>query len=71
MKILAMLSAGLIAATVAIPAATSAQMHSERVTTRTVVHTERHSGYGNRTRRVCKVTYHNHRRVRTCRTVRR
>ena len=45
MKILAMLSAGLSAATVTLPAAAPAQSHSERVVTRTVVHTERRSGY--------------------------
>lgn len=68
MKLVALLSAGLIAAATMVPAAASAQMH-ERVMTRTV-HTERHDGYRHHTRRVCTVKYRHHRRIRTCRVVR-
>lgn len=72
MKLFAMLSAGLIAATAMLPAAASAQMrdHRDRVVTRTV-HSERNRGYDrHRTRRVCTMRYRDHRRVRVCRTVR-
>jgi hypothetical protein len=72
MKFITLLSAGLIAASALAPTAASAQMrqeHHDRVVTRTV-HTDRH-GPAARTRRVCKVEYRHHRKVRTCRTVRR
>lgn len=68
MKILSMVSAGLIAATAVLPVAVQAQ-HHDRVVTRTV-HNERHSGYRNRTRKVCSMQSRNHHRVRVCRTVR-
>ena len=70
MKLAALVSAGLIAAAALVPAAASAQQNRhDRVVTRTV-HTERHNGYRNHTRRVCKETYRHHKRIRTCRTVR-
>ena len=68
MKFVALLSAGLVAAATMLPAAASAQVH-HRTVTRTVVHTERHRGYGH-TRRVCRVEYSHHRRARVCRIVR-
>lgn len=71
MKFAALVSAGLIAAAALVPAAASAQqVRHDRVVTRTV-HTERNGGYRHHTRRVCKVTYRHHKRIRTCRTVRR
>ena len=77
MKLIALISAGLIG-TAAMLAPVTAGAQERRVTTnRHVVvtqrsHVERHgNGYGHdRTRRVCKVKYRNHRRIRTCRTVR-
>ncbi|MGY2732911.1 hypothetical protein [Sphingomonas sp. UYP23] len=70
MKIAALISAGLIAAAAIVPAAASAQQNShDRVVTRTV-HTERHGVNRHRTRKVCKMQYRNHHRVRVCRTVR-
>ena len=47
--------------------------HSERrvVVTRRTHTVTRHNGWrNNRTRRVCKVTYRNHQRIRRCRTIR-
>ena len=70
MKTLGIISAGLMVAVTLVPAAAGAQMHRDRVVVRTV-HSERHSGYDrDRTRRVCKVQYRHHHRVRVCRTVR-
>ncbi|MET3825936.1 Ni/Co efflux regulator RcnB [Sphingomonas sp. PvP055] len=75
MKFIALLSAGLIAASALAPTAAGAQMRQDRhdrhdrVVTRTV-HTERHRP-AYRTRRVCRMEYRNHRGVRICRTVRR
>ena len=73
MKIAALLSAGLIAAAAMLPASASAQMAERhgRVVERTrTVHTVR-DRYRPHTRRVCTVKYRHHRRIRTCRTVRR
>ena len=76
MKLIALMSAGLIAAaTFAAPASAQMQQeHHDRAVvvkqTRTV-HTERHSDYRPHVRRVCKVKYRHHKRIRTCRTVRR
>lgn len=72
MKFIALLSAGLIAASALAPASASAQDRHDRrdrVVTRTV-HTERHRP-AYRSRRVCRTEYRHHRRVRICRTVRR
>lgn len=72
MKLFALLSAGLIAASALAPAAASAQDRHDRrdrVVTRTV-HTERHRP-NYRSRKVCRMEYRNHRRIRICRTVRR
>ncbi|OYY90700.1 MAG: hypothetical protein B7Y45_07015 [Sphingomonas sp. 28-66-16] len=77
MKIVALISAGLLgAAAMLSPTAAGAQqraVHTERrvvVThrTQTVRHGNRWGHYRNR--RVCKVTYRHHRRIRTCRTIR-
>lgn len=70
MKLLAIVSAGLIATAATLPVAAGAQEHRERVVTRTSVHTERHGYRPHRTRRVCSVQYRHHQRVRVCRTVR-
>lgn len=73
MKFIALLSAGLIAASALAPAGAVAQdrrdRHDRVVVTRTV-HTERHRP-AYRQRRVCRMEYRHHRRVRICRTVRR
>ena len=72
MKFAALMSAGLIAAAALVPAAASAQMaerHRDRVVERHVVRTERH-GYRPHVRKVCRVVYRHHQRIRTCRTVR-
>ena len=71
MKLATLMSAGLIAAAALVPAAASAQMerHRDRVVERHVVRTERH-GYRPHVRKVCRVTYRHHRKIRTCRTVR-
>ena len=71
MKLLALVSAGLIAAIATLPAGATAQEHRERVVTRTTVHTERHDNYRpRRTRQVCSMQNRHHHRVRVCRTVR-
>ena len=73
MKIIALLSAGLIAASALAPAAAQDRHdrhdRHDRVVTRTV-HTERHRP-AYRQRRVCRVEYRHHKRIRICRTVRR
>ncbi len=69
MKLIATLSAGLIAM-IAIPGVAPAQMHHDRVVTRNVIHTERDRGYGHHTRRVCKTERRGHHRTRVCRIVR-
>ena len=72
MKFIALLSAGLIAASALAPTGASAQMRQDRhdsVVTRTV-HTDRHRP-SYRTRKVCRMERRNQRRVRICRTVRR
>lgn len=75
MKIAALLSAGLIAAAALLPASASAQMNQrhDRVVERSrTVHTVRdRDRYRPHTRRVCTVKYRHHKRIRTCRTVRR
>ena len=75
MKIAASLSAGLIAAAAMLPASASAQMNQrhDRVVERSrTVHTVRdRDRYRPHTRRVCTVKYRHHKRIRTCRTVRR
>lgn len=74
MKLIALMSAGLVAVAAMAPAAASAQVHQEhaRVVTRTVTHTEHRGGYNNhRTRKVCRSEWRNHHKVRICRTVRR
>ncbi|BCA57872.1 hypothetical protein [Sphingomonas sp. HMP6] len=73
MKIAALLSAGLIAAAALLPASASAQMNQrhDRVVERSrTVYTVR-DRYRPHTRRVCTVKYRHHKRIRTCRTVRR
>lgn len=73
MKIAALLSAGLIAAAAMLPASASAQMnqrHDRVVERHRTVHTVR-DRYRPHTRRVCTVKYRHHKRIRTCRTVRR
>ncbi len=73
MKIAALLSAGLIAAAALLPATASAQRaerHDRVVERHRTVHTVR-NGYRPRTRQVCTVKYRHHKRIRTCRTVRR
>ena len=73
MKIAALLSAGLIAAAAMLPASASAQMNQrhDRVVERSrTVHTVS-DRYRPHTRRVCTVKYRHHKRIRTCRTVRR
>lgn len=72
MKLFALLSAGLIAASALAPVTANAQDRHDRrdrVVTRTV-HSERHRP-AVRSRKVCRMEYRNHRRIRICRTVRR
>ena len=65
MKLAALISAGLIAATAIVPAAATAQDRHDRVVTRTV-----HTVSRPRTRQVCNTVYRHHQRTRVCRTVR-
>lgn len=74
MKLKLILSACLAVATLA-PVAASAQNHERVVRERTVVrHSERHDerrpGVRNHNRRVCKMEWRHHRKVRICRTSR-
>ncbi|WP_242137256.1 MULTISPECIES: hypothetical protein [unclassified Sphingomonas] len=72
MKFIALLSAGLIAASALAPTGASAQDRHDRrdrVVTRTV-HVDRHRP-AYRSRQVCRMERRDHRRVRICRTVRR
>lgn len=76
MKLIALVSAGLIVLAASAPNMASAQdreTHHERVVTHTrVVHNNRHDGWRNRHfRRVCRTEWRHHRRVRICRNVRR
>ena len=73
MKIAALMSAGLIAAAAMLPASASAQMgeRHDRVVERSTTTRTVRDDYRPRTRRVCTVNYRHHRRIRTCRTVRR
>ncbi len=73
MKLIALMSIGLIAAaTAAAPASAQSHERHDRVVERTrIVHTQRRGDYRAPTRRVCRVTYRHHKRIRTCRTVRR
>lgn len=75
MKIAALLTAGLIAAAAMLPATASAQRaerHDRVVERSRTVHTVRdRDRYRPRVRRVCTVKYRHHKRIRTCRTVRR
>ena len=87
MKIVALLSAGLlgVAAMLSPTTATAQQMEPrEQVRQQQMGHTERRvvltqrshtvrrgNGWGHyRNRRVCRVTYRNHHRIRRCRTIR-
>ena len=73
LKIIATITAALFgAAAMLAPTAAAAQ---QTVTTKRVVvtqrsHNVRYGGDHYRTKRVCKVKYRNHRRIRTCRTIR-
>jgi len=74
MKLKLILSACLAVATLA-PVAATAQSHERVVRERTVVrhsvrHNERGPGWRNHNRRVCKMEWRNHRKVRICRTTR-
>ena len=77
MKMIALISAGLVAIAAMAPAAASAQAREnrhDRVVTQTrTVHVEnrRHNGWRkHKTRRVCRMEWRHHHRVRICRTVR-
>ena len=77
MKLLTLVSAGLIALAATAPAVATAQdrdTHHTRVVTQTrVVHDGgRHNGWGkSHVRRVCRTEWRHHHRVRICRNVRR
>ncbi len=77
MKMISILSAGLIgaAALVATPLVSAADAQQRVVRERVVVQhhrtVTRNSGYGHyRNKRVCKVTFRNGNRIRRCRTIR-
>ncbi|MEO7682033.1 MAG: hypothetical protein ABIS14_15315 [Sphingomonas sp.] len=73
MKLLGLMSAGLVA-TMMVPAVASAQMHSDTTVTRTKTVVRdgepRHGWNKPHVRRVCRWQWQHHRKVRICRTVR-
>lgn len=74
MKLLSILTAGLVGAAALAPVAIATPAEAQRVEHRTVVHERTVVRHGPqrrwRTRQVCNNTWRNHHRVRVCRTVR-